>query len=204
MNPNTTAIILVGYQNDYFAADGILRGVIEGVGRVDETLANTLDLLKIAARTDTTIISTPIIISPDYRGLAESVGILGTIKESGAFRAGTPGADTIPEILAFGDRIEYVNGKQGFNAFSNTHLDEVLAEKGIKHLLLAGMITSLCIDSTGRAAYERGFRVTILSDCVSARTTDEQAFYCKSIFPLYADVMDNPQALEALGALTPA
>jgi len=32
MNPNTTAIILVGYQNDYFAADGILRGVIEGVG----------------------------------------------------------------------------------------------------------------------------------------------------------------------------
>jgi len=58
---------------------------------VDETLANTLELLKIAARTDTTIISTPIIISPDYRGLAESVGILGTIKESGAFRAGTPG-----------------------------------------------------------------------------------------------------------------
>jgi nicotinamidase-related amidase len=145
-----------------------------------------------------TIISTPIILTSDYRGLAESVGILGTIKESGAFKAGSEGADTIPEILEFGDRILYVNGKQGFNGFSNTQLDAVLKERGIRHLLLAGMITSLCIDSTGRAAYERGYRVTILSDCVSARTPAEQEFYCQNIFPLYADVMDNKQIFEEL------
>ena len=204
MDTKTTAIILVGYQNDYFAKDGILRGVVEGENRVDETLANTLELLRAAAATETTIISTPIILSSDYRGLAESVGILGTIKESGAFKLGSVGADTIPEILAFGDRIEYVNGKQGFNAFAGTSLDDVLKEKGIKRLLLAGMVTSLCIDSTGRAAYERGFRVTVLSDCVSARTMDEQKFYCNSIFPLYADVMNNQEALEALGSLMPA
>ena len=66
------------------------------------------------------------------------------------------------------------------------------------------MVTSLCIDSTGRAAYERGFLVTILSDCVSARTLDEQAFYCNSIFPLYADVLNNQEALEGLGSLIPA
>lgn len=201
MDTKTTAIILVGYQNDYFAQDGILRGVVEGEHRVDDTLSNTLDLLRAAAKTDITIISTPIILTSDYRGLAESVGILGTIKESGAFKAGSVGADTIPELLEFGDRILYVNGKQGFNAFSNTALDEVLAERGIRHLLLAGMITSLCIDSTGRAAYERGYRVTVLSDCASARTMAEQDFYCSNIFPLYGEVMDNRKALEEIQQL---
>jgi len=198
MDTKHTGIILVGYQNDYFAKDGILRGVVEEVNRVDNVLASTIELLNLAAKTDMAIISTPIILTPDYRGLAESVGILGTIKESGAFKAGSPGAETIPEIQAFGDRILYVNGKQGFNGFSNTQLDTVLNERGIRHLLLAGMITSLCIDSTGRAAYERGYRVTILSDCVSARTPSEQDFYCQSIFPLYADVMDNKQVMEEL------
>ena len=33
MDPNTTALILVGYQNDYFASNGILRGVVEEANR---------------------------------------------------------------------------------------------------------------------------------------------------------------------------
>lgn len=201
MDTRTTALILVGYQNDYFAANGILRGVVEEPNRVDQTLANTLRLIESAASTEMMLISTPIILTSDYRALAESEGILGTIKEAGAFRAGSSGADTIPELLAFGERIVYVNGKQGFNAFSNTVLDGALRAAGINHLLLAGMITSLCIDSTGRAAYERGYKVSILSDCVSARTPGEQDFYCRNIFPLYADVLESSQVIEQL---TPA
>ncbi len=198
MDYHNSAIVLVGYQNDYFAADGILRGVIQEANRVDQVLANTLKLLEVATKAGITVISTPIILTPDYRGLAESVGILGTIKEAGAFKAGTHGADTIPQLLAFGDQILYVNGKQGFNAFSNTDLNDLLVSKGIKHLMLGGMITSLCIDSTGRAAYERGYRVTMISDCISARTSTEQEFYCSTIFPLYAEVVDSGQIVEAL------
>ncbi len=198
MDTKTTALILVGYQNDYFAADGILRGVVEEANRVDQTLSNTLNLIRCAAATEMMLISTPIILTADYRALAESEGILGTIKEAGAFRAGSNGADTIPELLAFGDRIVYVNGKQGFNAFSNTGLEATLRTAGINHLLLAGMITSLCIDSTGRAAYERGYKVSVLSDCVSARTPGEQDFYCRNIFPLYADVLESRQVIEQL------
>jgi nicotinamidase-related amidase len=201
MDTQQSAIILVGYQNDYFATNGILRGVIEDVNSVDSVLRNTIELLGAALNAGMTVVSTPIILTADYRGLAESVGILGTIKESGAFKAGTIGADSIPELQAFGDQVHYVNGKQGFNAFSNTDLNALLIDKGIKHLYLAGMITSLCIDSTGRAAYERGYRVTIVSDCVSARTPDEQEFYCKNIFPLYADVMESR---EIIGQIAPA
>ncbi len=198
MNPNTTAVILVGYQNDYFAANGILRGVVEEPHRVDSVLANTLAFLRAMAPTPMTLIATPIVLEPDYRALANSVGILDTIKSSGAFKAGTTGAENIPELAAFGDRITYVKGKVGFNAFSNTELDRVLQDRGIKDVLVAGMVTSLCIDSTGRAAYERGYSVKILSDCTSARTPAEQDFFCQNIFPLYGGVLDHQQAIEQL------
>jgi hypothetical protein len=198
MNPNTTALILVGFQNDYFAANGILRGVVEQPNRVDQVLANALTLIRSHLDTGLTIIATPIVLEPEYRALANSVGILDTIKKSGAFKAGTPGADTIPELLALGDRITYVRGKVGFNAFSNTELDRTLRERGITHVWVAGMVTSLCIDSTGRAAYERGYNVSILSDCSSARTAGEQEFFCQTVFPLYAGVLKNEQASAAL------
>ncbi len=201
MDLKTTAVILVGYQNDYFAQDGILRGVVEEPNRVDSVLQHSLDFIAAMAPTDMTIIATPIVLEPEYRALANSVGILDTIKASGAFKAGTSGADTIPQLAAFGDRITYVTGKVGFNAFSNTTLDDVLKARGIRHVLVAGMVTSLCIDSTGRAAYERGYDVRILSDCCSARTRSEQEFFCQNIFPLYGGVLTSAQAVAELTAV---
>ena len=91
MDPKSTAIVLVGYQNDYFAADGILRGVVEEPNWVDQVLSNTIELLQAAAETEMLLISTPITLTPDYRALAESEGILGAIKNSGAFKAGSAG-----------------------------------------------------------------------------------------------------------------
>jgi nicotinamidase-related amidase len=201
MNAKTTAVILVGYQNDYFARNGILRSVVEEPNRVDSVLAHSLAFIRAMAPTPLTIIATPIVLEPSYRALANSAGILDKIKASGAFKAGTAGADTIPELAAFGDRVLYVMGKIGFNAFSNTELDRVLQERGIKDVLVAGMVTSLCIDSTGRAAYERGYNVRILSDCTSARTRDEQDYFCKNIFPLYGGVVDSAQAIKELSAV---
>lgn len=202
MDANQTALILVGYQNDYFAPDGILRGVFDDPNRVDRVLANSLAFIREAAKTSMSIISTPIVLSPTYRAMASSVGILDSIKQSGAFKEGTPGAQTIPQLLDFGDRISYVSGKVGFNAFSNTSLEEELQRRGIKHALVAGMVTSLCIDSTGRAAYERGLSVTILSDCTSGRTGAEHDFYCESIFPLYARALTSIQILQELEAVS--
>lgn len=198
MDPATTALILVGYQNDYFATDGVLRSVVEEPNRVDAVLANTLALIRRLAPTPVSIIATPIVLSPDYRALANSVGILDTIKQAGAFQAGTVGAQNIRELEEFGERVCYVSGKVGFNAFSGTALETMLQERGIREVLIAGMVTSLCIDSTGRAAYEHGLGVTILADCTSGRTAAEQAFYCQTIFPLYGRALDSTAVLHEL------
>ncbi len=190
-NYENLAVILVGYQNDYFAKNGVLRGVIEEPGRVDEVLENSINLIRQLADTKALIISTPIVLESSYRALSNSSGILDKIKESGAFSVGTFGAENIPELAEFGDRITYVSGKVGFNAFSKTDLENILSANNIKEVWVCGMVTSLCIDSTGRAAYERGYKVSIVEDCSSARTALEHNFYCQNVFPLYGSVIES-------------
>jgi len=61
----------------------------------------------------------------------------------------------------------------------------------VSEIVLAGTVTSICIDSTARSAVDLGFDVTILSDCTSSRTPFEQTFYCEEVFPLYARVISS-------------
>ena len=70
----TTALILIGYQNDYFSEDGILHSVIEEVERVNHVLDNTISLIRRLTDTQVLIISTPIIFTEDYSELQEPVG----------------------------------------------------------------------------------------------------------------------------------
>lgn len=92
-----------------------------------------------------------------------------------------------------------VPGKRGLNAFSNTDLGDLLDRHGISRVVLAGVVTSICTDSTGRSAHDQGIQVTVLSDCTSGRTATEQDFYGEQIFPLYAEVTDHTSLLRSLG-----
>ncbi|MGA0058167.1 MAG: cysteine hydrolase family protein [Planctomycetota bacterium] len=188
MQAAETALILIGFQNDYFRNDGVLRSAIEDGRSVDEVLERTTALMTRLGDSPVTMIATPILFTPTYEELVEPTGILKVVRDSGAFREGTTGGQAVHEFASFGERLLEVPGKRGLNAFSNTDLDEVLKERGIRNVAIAGAITSICIDSTGRAAMDRGYRVTILSDCTVGRTAFEQDFYCREILPLYAAV----------------
>ena len=61
-----------------------------------------------------------------------------------------------------------------------------------------GVVTPLCIESTGRQAADYGFRVHVISDATAGRTKFEQEFYCSHIFPLYANVMDGQGLIKSL------
>jgi nicotinamidase-related amidase len=191
-----TAVLLVGFQNDYFSSDGILRGVIEESRRVTRALVHTVELLEKLEDTPALLVETPIVFTENYDELEEPVGILKRIAELGAFQASTPGSETVPEIARFGSRLMRVPGKRGLNAFSSTDLEETLRRNGIRDVVLCGAVTSICIDSTGRSAHERGFRVSVLSDCTCSRTPFEQSFYCEEIFPLYGNVVSADAFLE--------
>jgi nicotinamidase-related amidase len=196
MNILNTALILVGYQNDYFGKQGVLHQVVEESSTVNNVIANTVDLID-NLPDSILIVATPINFTSTYEELLEPVGILKNIKEVGALQAGTKGVETIEELSPFRSRIIEVPGKRGFNAFAHTNLHLMLQERNITDVVIAGTITSICIDSTGRYAHELGYRVSILSDCTAARTIFEQEFYCEHIFPVYADVITHKQLLDS-------
>ena len=190
-----TALILIGFQNDYFSPRGILHTVIEESSRVTGVVKNTLNLLDKRASDFALVVNTPIHFTADYSELKNPIGILKVIADVGAFKVNSYGAQVINELASYSDVIKEVPGKRGLNAFTNTNLNNLLVENNITSIVLAGTVTSICIDSTGRSGVELGFDVTVLSDCTSSRTPFEQEFYCNEVFPLYATVCSSEQLL---------
>jgi len=199
MKKSKTALVLIGYQNDFFSEEGILKSVVEESSRITGVLNNTINLLHHI--NDILIVATPILFTEDYRELDDPIGILKTIKDVGAFKKGAFGSKTIKEFDQFGDKILEISGKQGLNSFVNTELETLFKEKGITNLVFAGTVCSICIDSTGRAAFEKGFNVTMLSDCISGRSAFEQNFYMENIFPLYAKVSNSTSFINSLAVM---
>ena len=201
-NAGTTALLLIGFQHDYFDPTGILHGVVEESHRVSGTLENTIRLIEAFKASEMTMISTPIVFSDLYDELENPIGILKTIRDVQAFKEGTPGAETIPEIKAYGDRIIELPGKKSFNAFSNTSLHATLRDKGVTNIVIAGCVTSICVHASALQAFDLGYEVTMISDCTSARTPIEQEFFCSDIFPLFSHVMTLEEFLAREHALS--
>jgi len=201
MNPENTCLLLIGFQNDYFSETGVLHSVVAESSQVNHTIANTVQLIEALTSMGKLplIVATPMAFYADYRELkANLTGILQHIKLLGAFRDDDVGVESIAELRQFGDRIHELPGKQGLNAFVNTGLHPFLVGANTTNLVLAGAVSSVCIDSTARAAYELGFKVVVLSDCTAARTTFEQEYFCRHIFPLYSEVLTYRQLLTRL------
>ena len=198
------AVLLIGFQNDYFAEDGVMHQVVESNVRKNGVLGHTLELLEAVRATDAPLINLPILFSPDYEELPNPMGLMAKIRDLGAFRRDTPGGRTIAEFSAFEGRITNLLGKTGFNGFLGTGLDEFLEQHKVSEVVIAGVVTSVCIDSTARAASERGYSVTVLSDASAGRSDMEHSFYCSDVFPLYARVETCSQFLARVGLLAAA
>ena len=82
---------------------------------------------------------------------------------------GEPGWRIVEEMAPA--RGEWVIDKPGTGAFHATELDLVLRCNRVTHLVLMGLTTDLCVNSTIREASDRGYECLLLSDCTGA--TDE-------------------------------
>ena len=56
------------------------------------------------------------------------------------------------------------------NSFRETSLLEYLEKKSIKHLVIAGMMTHMCVDATTRAAFDYGFKCTVVTDACATKS----------------------------------
>lgn len=56
------------------------------------------------------------------------------------------------------------------NSFRDTALLGHLEKEGIKDLVIGGMMTHMCVDSTARAAFDYGFKCTVVADACATRS----------------------------------
>ncbi len=59
-----------------------------------------------------------------------------------------------------------IEGKRGLDTFASTNLDFIRRSKGIDTVVIGGFLTNCCVESTMRSAYENGYRVITLTDCM--------------------------------------
>lgn len=185
----TTAVVLVSFQNDFFGPSAVLRPAFDDPTALDGVFERIQTLLHRLAATPATIVSAPICFSEGYAECREPVGMLAKIMEAGALRVGHPGSEVVAQIRAFGGRIHEVAARRGFDAFADGKLELLLRSAGVTDVLFAGIISSVCVDASARAAAALGYRVGIIADCTTGRSPFEHDYYCDNVFPLYARVL---------------
>jgi nicotinamidase-related amidase len=116
---------------------------------------------------------------------------------------GEPGHDIIAELCPQAG--EPVIDKPGKGAFYQTDLDLMLRNRGIDTLLVCGVTTEVCVNTTVREANDRGYRCVVLSDGCASYFPEFHEMGLKMIKAqggIFGWVSDSAAVLEALSPET--
>jgi nicotinamidase-related amidase len=86
--------------------------------------------------------------------------------EATFMRPGSDGVELHPAVAPLAG--ERLITKQAPNAFLGTPLERELRERGVDQVVVCGMMTSMCVDASVRAAADLGFAVTLVHDACAA------------------------------------
>lgn len=202
LDPKKTAVVMIEFQNDFTTEGGSLHDAVKGVMESSHMLENAQETVAKAREMGATIIHAPITFAEGYPELGEHpYGILKGVVDTSSFRKGTWGADFAEEMKPQeGDLI--VEGKRGLCAFSSTNLDFILRGRGIENVALGGFLTNCCVESSMRTAYEKGFNVFTLTDCVAATSEEEQRVAIEKDYPMFSRPVDHKEFLSNLSGET--
>lgn len=171
---STTALVIIDMQRDFMEPGGFgetLGNDVSQLARAVEPIAN---VLAAARRMGMLVVHTREGHKPDLsdappakveRG-APSLRIGDPGPMGRILIRGEPGHDIIPALYPIDG--EVVIDKPGKGAFYATELGDVLETNGIENLLVCGVTTEVCVNTTVREANDRGYRCVVISDgCAS-------------------------------------
>ena len=199
LDPATTAVVLIEYQNEFTTDGGVLHGAVAEVMDKTNMLENTRQVVAAARAAGVTIMHAPITFAAGYNELsAHPYGILKGVVDGNAFVKGTWGAAIVDDLAPeTGDIL--IEGKRGLDTFASTNLDFILRSKGITTIVLGGFLTNCCVESTMRTGYENGYQVITLSDCLAATSAEEHDNALRYDYPMFSVPMTSAEFIEAIG-----
>lgn len=198
LDPKTTALVLIEYQNDFTSEGGVLNGAVSEVMGSTGMLPKTVALVEAARAAGVTVMHAPIAFAEGYYEISSHpYGILKGVVDGKAFVKGSWGA-AIVDDLSPRDGDIVIEGKRGLDTFASTNLDFILRSKGITTIVLGGFLTNCCVESTMRTGYENGYKVITLTDCVAATSQEEHDNALRFDFPMFSVPVTADDVIAAL------
>jgi ureidoacrylate peracid hydrolase len=190
VDPNTTALIVIDVQNDFCHPEGAF-GRVGHDNRCMPNLASALDRLLGEARRREVL---TIFVRATYdrqvtsRVLARHrhhLGLLDSLCLEGSW-----GAEWYSIVAPVGAPNELVLTKHRFDAFQGTPLDLYLRSNGIRSVIVTGVVTSGCVESTVRRAFFLDYNVVVPRDGVAEAVPEHHEVAIKVMQRSFATVTD--------------
>jgi nicotinamidase-related amidase len=173
-DPGHVALLCIDFQRDFLEAGGFGESLGNDVSRLRSAIAPTQAVLSAFRERGWTVIHTREGHRPDLTDLFSAKRDRGNpslrIGEEGPMGRllvrGSAGHEIVPELAP--QPGEVVLDKPGKGSFYATDLETILRARGISSLVVTGVTTEVCVQSTVREANDRGFESLVLSDCTGS------------------------------------
>ena len=208
-DPQTMALMIIDMQRDFVEPGGFGEALGNDVTPLQAVIGPCRQVLEAARGIGMMVIHTREGHSPDLADCPPSKIVRGRgarrIGDAGPMGRilvrGEPGHDIVPELYPIAG--EVVIDKPGKGAFCATDLDLILHNRGIKSIVVCGVTTEVCVNTTVREANDRGYECVVLSDCVGSYFAEFQRVALEMIKAqggIFGWVSDSKRALAALTA----
>jgi nicotinamidase-related amidase len=169
----STALIMIDMQRDFIEPGGFGEMLGNDVSLLRSAIAPCKAVLDAARRSGLLVIHTREGHRPDLADLHPAKRtrggktFIGTDGPMGRILVrGEKGHDFIPELYPIEG--EPILDKPGKGAFYETDLHLILEANGIRSLILCGVTTEVCVNTTAREANDRGYEVLVVDDAVAS------------------------------------
>jgi biuret amidohydrolase len=174
IDSGSAALLIIDMQRDFLEPGGFGAALGNDVSRLQAAVPPCRELLAAAREIGMLVIHTREGHRPDLSDApplkverGEPKNRIGAPGPMGRILIrGEPGHDIIPELYPLDG--EPVIDKPGKGAFYQTDLELMLRNRAIDTLLICGVTTEVCVNTTVREANDRGFRCIVLSDCCAS------------------------------------
>lgn len=186
-SPAQCALLIIDMQRDFLEAGGFGEMLGNDVSQLRRTIAPNKKLLAAWRDRELPVIHTREGHRPDLSDLPPAKKIRGRgktqIGDDGPMGRilvrGEAGHDIIPELYPL--PTEPVIDKPGKGAFFATDLHAILQNRGITQLIVTGVTTEVCVNTTVREANDRGYDCLVLEDCVGSYFPEFQMMGLKMV-----------------------
>lgn len=208
LQPAKTALLIIDMQRDFLEPGGFGEMLGNDVSQLRRAIAPNKNLLDAWRAAGLQVLHTREGHRPDLSDLPPAKKVRGkgtkTIGDTGPMGRilirGEPGQDIIPELYPLPG--EPVIDKPGKGAFFATDLHAILQNLGITQLVVTGVTTEVCVNTTVREANDRGYECLVPEDCVGSYFPIFQEMGLKMIKAqggIFGWVSDSSKIIAALG-----